>query len=94
MARKQMKGAANSYKDWAVKNYTRAIILAQLLSMGMPESYFPEIDVARHENLQKRASARASQGLTDPIVIRRGLVIVDSNNNIMLIFLPAAVPEG
>ena len=93
VGRKRRKGAANSYVDWAVKNTTRAIVLAKLLSMGMPETYFPEIDVVRHEKLKNRALPQGSQGLVDPLVITRGLVIVDGKNNIMLIFLPKAMPE-
>lgn len=51
------------------------------------------MNVARHKTVRLRALALASEGRTDPLVITRGLVIVDGENNSMLIFLPWAVPE-
>lgn len=91
--RKSSEGSARTFMPWAVKNYTRAIVLDKLRGMHMRESCFPDVDVARHDMLRKRVKNVVTGGPGDPLVSTRGLVIVDANNNIMLIFLPAALPE-
>lgn len=96
IGRPSKEGSARSYVDWAAKNTTRPIILDKLRGMHMRESCFPDIDVARHDVLKnrvKKLSKLARGGPGDLIVIIRGLVIVDSKNDIMLIYLPGAVPE-
>lgn len=79
---------------WRIDSRARQQVLKQLRRMNVPEIYFAGIDVARVGKLKSRAEASAAEGRTDPLIIKRGLVVVDGKNNIMLIHLPTAVPEG
>ena len=91
--RAQNKKRRDSEQDWTVKGATRILVLAVLLGMNMPESSFPDIDVARYGGLQRRARRLAAENRKEPIHVTRGLVIVDDNNKVMLVYLPTAVAE-
>ena len=79
--------------DWKVRYHVRAIVLEILESWGIIDpAIHALIDVTRHGESEEHANcATAAELLFDGT---RGLMFVDGASNIMLVYLPWAIPEG
>jgi len=89
--RARRKAYRQSKKEWKVNNSVKETTFAIVLGLGISRTHLAEFDVARFERLKLRAVDMAPEL---KLRITHGLVIVDENKKIMLLYLPWAMLEG